>query len=287
VPLDYDRIKNWRFEPVRQELTSREVILYALAVGFGHEPHDRRALRFVYEKSLLAAPSLATVLAPAEGWMRYPSAGIDWKRAESVSQRLVMHSPLPVSGTVVGRTQVSAVVDLGETEGALVVEERRLADKAGRPLATLELTSLCRGDGGLRKSDEVPVPPFPAPDRSPDVYFDIPTHVSAGLLYRLTGDLNPLHADPDAAIAAGLTRPTLSSFCLFGMACHALIRTWSDYDPHTLRMMSAQFGAAAYPGETIRTEMWRREGEVAFQVRSLERNEVVLSHGAAKLVASR
>jgi acyl dehydratase len=283
VPLDYDTIKNWRFEPVRHELTSHEVILHALAVGYGHDPVDRRQLRFVYEEGLIAAPSLAVTLALPGFWMRYPAAGIAWRQVVDVEQRLLITSPLPVSGTVTGRARIRAVVDEGPERGASVYEERQLADKVGRPFATLETTILCRGDGGLAKSDEPPAPPAPFPAGPPYAVVDMPTMPQAALLFRLTGDANPVHVDPDVAYAAGFARPPLHGLCTFGIACHAIVRSWLDYDPAPLRSVYARFSAPVFPGETIRTEMWRADGLVRFRARALERDVVILSDGAAAL----
>ncbi len=95
MAFDYQSIKNWRFEPIRQELATDQAILYALAVGYGFEPLDRRQLCFVYEQGLLAAPTLATVLAHPGFWMRYPAAGVDWKQVVHTAQRLVLQSRTP------------------------------------------------------------------------------------------------------------------------------------------------------------------------------------------------
>jgi acyl dehydratase len=289
MPFDYQTIKNWRFEPIRQELTNNEVILYALAVGYGFEPLDRRQLRFVYEQGLLAAPTLATVLAHPGFWMRYPAAGVDWKRTVHTEQRLTLHSPIPVAGTIVGRTHVAAVVDRGAETGAIVYQEHQLSDQAGRPFATLVDSTLCRGDGGLSRSDGPPEAPpaVPVPDTPPELSCDLPTLPHSALLYRLLGDANPLHADPDLAVGAGLERPSLHGLCTFGIACHAIVRTLLDYDPSPLRSLYARFTAPVYPGETIRTEMWRHDNEVLFQARAVERDVVVLSDGAATLKPER
>jgi acyl dehydratase len=281
VSFSYTTLKNWRFEPVRQQLTSRLVILYALAVGYGYEPLDRRQLSFVYEEGLVAAPSLAAALGHPGSWMRSPAAGIDWKHTRTSAARLHLQAPLPVTGTVVARSHIVSVVDDGEAGGTTLVEERQLADANGRPLATLELSTHCPGQSGLEKSDEPDAPARPVPAEAPDLVCDLPTTTQSALLYRQLGDAHPLQADPDLALAAGFERPTLDGLCIFGLACHALVRECLDYEPSRLRGLEAQLAAPAYPGETIRTEIWRRNGTLHFQARALERDVLVLSGGSA------
>jgi hypothetical protein len=203
VPFDYHTIKDWPFPELRQTLTERDTILYALGVGYGFDPVEPGELRFVYERGLVAAPTLATVLAHPGFWFDDPAAGVDASRVLHGEQRLVVHAPLPVACEISGTTRVTAIVDKGPEKGSIVYQERTVGDAEGRPLATLEQTTFCRGDGGLLRSDEAPSSPEPTPDGAPELTCDLPTLPQAALLYRLSGDLNPLHADPAAAAAGG------------------------------------------------------------------------------------
>ena len=281
--LNYETIKSWPFPEVRRELTPHDTILYALGVGYGFDPVDRRQLRFVYEDGLVASPTLATVLGHPGFWMGDPATGIDAARVVHAEQRLVLHAELPVAGEIVGRTRVKAIVDKGAEKGSFVYQERTVTDGEGRLLATLEQTTFCRGDGGLARSDEAPPPPEPTPDEPPDAECDLPTLPQSALLYRLSGDLNPLHADPTAAEAAGFPRPILHGLATFGVAGHAILRSFGGYEPGAVRAMFARFSAPVFPGETIRTEMWHRQGRVLFRSRVLERDTVVLASGSAEL----
>jgi acyl dehydratase len=263
--------------------TTRDTILYALGVGFGADPVDPGQLRFVYEDGLLAAPTMATVLGHPGFWMGDPATGIDATRVLHAEQGLVLHAELPVEGEITAQTRVKAVVDKGAERGSMVYQERTVTDASGRLLATLEQTTFCRGDGGLEKSDESPPPPTLTPDEPPDVTCDLPTLPQAALLYRLSGDLNPLHADPAVAEAAGFPRPILHGLATFGVGGHAILRTCCDYDPSRLRSLFTRFSAPVFPGETIRAEMWRRDGTVLFRARVLERDTVVLSSGSAEI----
>lgn len=284
MPIDYDKIKNWPFPDVVQTYTEKDSILYALGVGYGYDPTDEAQLRFVYEKNLLAVPTLPVVLGYPGFWMKDSAAGIDWVKIVHGEQALRLHRPIPAAGTVIGRTRVKAVIDKGRDKGALVIVERSVTDKAsGALLATLEHSTFCRGDGGFGKSDAAPPPPPAVPEGAPDASCDLPTLLQAALFYRLCADPNPLHAEPAVARAAGFPRPILHGLCTYGVAGHAILRTFCGYDPAKLTGLSLRFSAPVFPGETIRTEMWRRDGRIVFRSRALERDVVVLNNGVATI----
>jgi acyl dehydratase len=113
----------------------------------------------------------------------------------------------------------------------------------------------------------------------PDVICDLPTLPQQALLYRLSGDFNPLHASPNIAKNAGFKAPILHGLCTFGIMTHALVKTCCDYDPNRFKRMRLRFSAPVYPGETIRTEIWRDGNEIAFRCRSLEQDKVVINNG--------
>lgn len=286
MPIDYDKIKNWPFPEVVQTYTEKDSILYALGVGYGHDPMDEAQLRFVYERNLLAAPTMPVVLGYPGFWMKDPATGIDWVKVVHGEQALRLHRPIPAAGTVIGRTRVKAVIDKGRDKGALVILERSITDRAsGVLLATLDHATFCRGDGGFGNGDAAPPPPPAVPEGSPDASCDLPTLPQAALIYRLCADPNPLHAEPAVAKAAGFSRPILHGLCTYGVAGHAILRTFCNYEPEKLSGLSVRFSAPVYPGETIRTEMWRRGGTILFRSRALERDVVVLNNGVATINA--
>ena len=216
--------------------------------------------------------------------MKDPATGIDWVKTVQAEQTLTLHAPLPIAANVIGRTRVTAIVDKGPGKGALVYQERSIIDAtSGKLLATVEPVNFCRGDGGLDHSDPVREPAPVSPNREPDEICDLPTLPQAALIYRLSGDDNPLHADPRVAAKAGFKQPILHGLCTFGIAGHALLRTVADYDATRLGKRSARFPAPVFPGETIRTEIWREQGVVFFRARVVERNVVVLSNGIAEM----
>lgn len=286
MPIDYDKIKNWPFPEVEQTYSEKDSILYALGVGYGHDPVDEAQLQFVYEKNLKAVPTMAVVLGYPGFWVKDPASGIDWVKIVHGEQALRIHRPIPACATVIGRTRIKALVDKGKDKGALLIQERSIVDKAsGALLATLDHTTFCRGDGGFGKGDEAPPPPPAVPEGRPDASCDLPTLPQAALIYRLCADNNPLHAEPAVARAAGFPRPILHGLCSYGVAGHAILRTFCGYDPAKLTGLSLRFSAPVFPGETIRTEMWNRGGTVLFRSRVLERDVVVLNNGVATISA--
>ena len=284
--LDYANVRHWQSADIRQTYTARDVILYALGVGMAQDPMDRDELRYVVEGDLRVLPSMAAVLAYPGFWIRdNPKLGIDPVRLVHGEQSVTLHQPLPAGGTVVGRTRVTRVVDKGAGKGALVQSEKRITDAAsGALLATCESVTFCRADGGFSANgggDAPGDPPQATPTTAPELVLDMQTRPEAALLYRLSGDYNPLHSDPDVAAAAGFPRPILHGLATYGAACHGLVKGFCGYDPARLKSISARFSSPAYPGDLIRLECWKLGDEVAFRARAPARNVVVLSHGRA------
>lgn len=293
MSIDYHRLKARHFPEVRQTYGARDVMLYALSIGLGADPLDERALPFVFEGAsggLRVLPTFSAVLGYPGFWAKEPDSGLDWVRLVHGEQGLTIHRPLPAAGTVIGRSRISHLIDKGEGKGAIVVTERRVEDEAGGLYATLRQVALCRGDGGFSRlhggqpSDE-PLPALPATpeDRAPEFVDEQVTRPEAALLYRLLADDNPLHADPAVARAAGFERPILHGLATYALAGHALLRQCAGGDPTRLRTLDVRFAAPVYPGETLRTEIWRDGDTLQFRARVVERDKIVLSHGRATL----
>ena len=250
----------------------------------GIDPLDEDCLKFVYEDGLKAMPSMANVLAYPGFWAKEPDTGIDWVKILHAGQEMIMHKPLPVSGTVEATTKINEIIDKGEGKGALILSERTVRDTAtGEDLCTLITTTMARGDGGFGGPSVASPKPDPIPEREPDLVCDLPTLPMSALIYRLSGDYNPLHASPAVARAAGFKAPILHGLCTFGVATHAILKTQCDYDPARLQRIRLRFSAPVYPGETIRTEIWRNGNEVAFRCRVTGRDLVVVNNGYAEV----
>ena len=284
--MDYQLIKNWSFPEVDQTYSVNDSILYALGIGFGHEPTNPDHLKYVYEQDLQAFPTMAVVLGYPGFWMKDPQAGINWVKLVHGEQRLNIHRPLPTSGRVIGRTRISHVIDKGADKGALVISERTLKDTEGNLLVTISQTTFCRGDGGLSQSDEGPPALQATPERTPDIICAIPTLPQAALIYRLCADNNPLHADPAVAAKAGYPRPILHGLCTYGVAARAIVQAACDNDATRLTSLHTRFSSPVFPGETLVCEIWREGAEaVRFRAKVAERDIVVLSHGFAGIKA--
>jgi len=280
----YHRLLAYRFPDIRQTRTERDTMLYALSVGLGHDPVDVQQLRFVYEKELLALPTMSVVICMPFGWIGKSGLGFG-SRSVQGHQTIQIHRPIPVAGEFLGRTRIASIVDKGEGKGMLVTIARELIDTGhDELLATLTATSYCRGDGGFGGPPGPAPRPHKIPGTAPQFVCDLPTLPQTALLYRLHGDPTPLHADPAFARRAGFERPLLHGLCTMGNACHALLRMACDYDPVRISSMEARFTAPAYPGETLRTEIWREGAVVSFRTVVPERsNCVVLDHGRMEL----
>ena len=260
------RLLALEFPEIRQSFSGRDTILYALGVGLGCDPVDPDQLRYVYEEGLAALPSMAVTLAYPGYWYRDLDTGLDHMRTVHASETLVIHKPLPIRGTVVAKPRVIEVIDKGRERGALVVSERDIRDVAdGSLLATVRQTAMCRGDGGFSEAPETSERAPSPPDRDADIALTLPTTPQTALIYRLSGDYNPLHAEPGFARGAGFPRPILHGLATMGLVCHAAVRSAFGNAPERLRTMKCRFTAPVYPGDSIATQFWRIDGGWMFR----------------------
>lgn len=260
--------------------TARDCQLYALSLGLGTDPLDPAQLAFVYEKSLQVLPSLSMTLAHPGFWARDLDTGLDWVKILHAGQSMVVHQPLPAEADIAARSRVVDVLDKGEGKGALVYFERQLIDRQTDILyCTMVQTMFCRGDGGMGGNPELQPVVHRIPERSPDTEFSWATSPQMALLYRLNGDMNPLHADPDIAQKAGFKQPILQGLASFGVACASLIQQCCENDATRLLSMECRFSAPVYPGETLRTQMWRENEGVYFRVLVEGRDAKAIDNG--------
>lgn len=286
MAFDAQRLRDWQIPEVSRNFSRRDTLLYALGIGLGADPSSEDELRFVLEDRLCALPSFGTVLAYPFLWYAQEGTGVDLAHVVHAEMGFENHAPLPVEGRVVGRTHVTAVQDKGAQVGALLVTSCDIHEvESGAPICTLHSASLARTLGGFEdpQTPRAPSAPWSVPQRGPDLVCDIPTLPQAALIYRLSGDANPLHADPAQARRAGFDGPLLHGRCTFGIAAWALMRLCCCYEPARLRAMRARFSSPVYPGETLRTEVWQDGETVLFRVRVAARDTVVLSHGTASV----
>ena len=282
MALDYDRLMQLDIPPLEQTFTERDSIIYALGIGIGQDPLDEAQLRFVYEKNLLTMPTMGVVV----GYMKVRDLplGIVYEKAVHGEQGLRLHQPLPAAGTFVSKIKVTEVIDRGADKGTVIYMSRTLTNKAsGELLATLTSSIFCRGDGGFGGPARSTPPVHAIPERVADVVCDLPTVSWQALIYRLSGDVNPLHAEPAAAKAVGFERPILHGLATFGIVGHALVKGVCGYDPAKLVALDGRFSSPVYPGDTIRTELWRDGNTVTVRASVPARNVVVFNNGRAEI----
>lgn len=277
--MNLDALINHRFAPIEHQLTWRDTILYALGLGYGSDPNDRAQLQFVYEEGLKAVPSMACIMGYPGFWMKEPRFAIDWVRLLHGEHYYEIHAPLPVEGKVVAQHSITGVDDKGEGKGAVVNYQKALYDEAGTLLAKVEQSNFLRGDGGCGSYGAKARDRTALPDRAPDLTCEIATSRQIALLYRLNGDYNPVHADPEVAKAAGFHEPWLAGMCTMGIATRATISALCGDDPARVRSMFVRFRNVGFPGETLRCEFFRTDEGARFRVVSKERDVVILDRG--------
>src|SRR5580765_6113581 len=277
MPIDLSYIGK-KLGGVEQSWDQKDVMLYALGIGCGRED-----LPFVYERDLKVLPTFAVI--PAFPAMLNLGGAMDVNPAMVLhgEQAIQLLGPIPTSGTITTTPTIKAIYDKGK--GAVVVVETESVDAKGKLLFRNTSSIFARGEGGFG-GDRGPsgarnVPP----DRKPDKSVSLKATTQQALLYRLSGDMNPLHADPDFAKMGGYDRPILHGLCTFGFAGRALLAAWCNNDPARLKSFEVRFSGVVYPGETITTDMWQvAPGKIVLTAKT-ERGEAVLS-GAAAEVAS-
>jgi acyl dehydratase len=284
MPIDAQRLLDYKVEDVRQRYSADDSAFYALSVAMGRDPLNERRLPFVDPAkgdAQLVLPSMALVIGYPGFWMVRPDTTIDPARILHGSQAVQWHRMLPPSGEVVGRTRIVRLVDRGPGKHAMVVSERKIVDAATEePYATLTQVHVLLGQGGFG-GDPQPLPsPHAIPLGEPHWTIDVPTTRDQALLYRLNGDLFALHSDPQMARKAGFQRPILHGMCVAGVVTQVLMGVCVDDDPARLRGIDLRFSSPVYPGDTIRVEAWQ---DGSFQARCVERGELVLSNGLLSL----
>jgi acyl dehydratase len=283
MTLNYDELMASSIDDLPLSYSDTEAMLYAQSIGLGRDPMDRQELPFVFEQGSLlrTVPTMASVLVPD---MFPPDLGWDFTQVLHAEQRLALHRPLPPSADLLINKRIIDVYDRGPRRGAMLLFEAdgRLA-KDDTAVFSLGMTVLARGDGGFGGASGSAPSPHRAPRREPDLSCEQDTRVDQALLFRLNGDRNPLHADPNTAQQAGFNVPILHGLCTYGVACHAILKTICEYDDTLIVGFDARFSSPVMPGDTIRTDMWQDGNIVSFRCVAVERDVIVLRNGKCTL----
>src|SRR5438874_1345 len=274
MPVDLKAVGK-KLGAVTHTYTERDVMLYALGVGCGTDD-----LQFTYERDLRVLPTFAVI--PSFPAMLNLGGAMDVNPAMVLhgEQRIELHAEIPTSGTITTTPTIKAIYDKGKA--ALVVVETDSVDTKGRLLFRNTMGIFARGEGGFGGDRGPSGPRNVPPDRPPDKSIAMKTLPQQALIYRLSGDMNPLHADPNFAKIGGFDTPILHGLCTFGHVGRAVLEKFCGNDPARLKDFEVRFAGVVYPGETIVTEMWdEKSGRIIVQTRTKERAEPVINSAAA------
>ena len=260
--------------PMHKDYTWRDVVLYALGVGAGFSE-----LEYCYEKNLKVIPSFAIALIFDVLSQAAIDSGINLAGILHGEQDLIFHNPIPPQGTLTTTGRITDYFDKGSEKGALVVFKSETVHDNGQPLFTSIVTLFGRLDGGFGGQDRK-APPIRFPDREPDFVVEQTPSKDQPLLYRLSGDIFHLHVDPDFARRSGFAKPIMHGLCTHGFACRALIGSLVPGRPEHVRRLSCRFSKPLYPGEPIRTLIWKTaDGKALWRTVNATNDAVVIDNG--------
>lgn len=285
MPIDVGRVVGARLPDLETSWDEAKVILYHLGVGAGDPPTSETELSYCYEPNLKVLPSFATI-PPFEAMAHVPSLdGIDLNPMLLLhgEHEIEIHRPLPVTASVHTVSQITGVYDKGKA--ALIVVESVSSDQAG-PLFTNRASIFARGEGGFDQARTGQVGSEReayVPDRPADLVVEARTIPQQALLYRLSGDRNPLHADPALAAFGGFERPILHGLCSFGMVCKAVVDHALGGQSTSVASYRARFAGVVFPGETLVISMWKEADLVHLEVTTRERSLPVLTNAYVRL----
>ncbi len=281
MPINYDEIMSLKSENIEISYTDKDSILYGLGVGLGNDPMNMDELKYVYENGQIALPSMATNFQYHSSLLM--SAKLNFVMVVHGEQKLSIINPIPVSGDFLADMKVISCFDKGASKGAIIDVETSVKLKSdGTEICKLVSTTFARGDGGFGGPESPPQEIF-EPEGTPDMVNEITTKPDQALIFRLSGDYNPLHSDPNFAKAAGFPKPILHGLCTYGVACRSIVKTACDNDVKKLKSFNCRFSSPVFPGETIVTEMWKNANIINFQSKVKERDKIILKNGVSEI----
>jgi len=279
MPIDPKKALGAHMGEGKYTWTKDQVILYHLGVGAGVPPTDRGELEYTYEKNLKVLPSYGVipVFGALGGLGNTPGLTFNYAMLLHGEQDIEIHQPIPTEATVTNSGHVAGIYDKGKA--ALVVLEVKTRDEAGKPLFTNRLSLFLRGEGGLG-GESGPKAGNEAPTRAPDGVITSTTLPQQALIYRLSGDKNPLHADPDFAKMGGFDKPIIHGLCSYGIVCKAIVDKVLGGDVTKVARYQARFAGVGFPGETYLTSYWKEGDKILIQAKSKERDAIIISNAA-------
>lgn len=280
MPIDLDVGLGAEFGAAEFSWTTTDVQLYNLALGAGADPTNPHELSYVIDHSPQVLPTFGCVAAsfheiepPKFSW---PGVEIDLVKVLHSSEQVSVPAPLPPSGSARAIGRIVEIWDKGKA--AVIVLENSATTLGGTPLWTRRSSIFARGEGGFGGS-RGPSTSAAAPDRMPDLEVEMPVLPQQALLYRLCGDRNPMHSDPEFAAAAGFPRPILHGLCTYGMTCKAMVDAMLDADVASVRSYGARFAGVAFPGETLTANIWKDDDRLLASVTAPDRDGAMVLSG--------
>lgn len=254
--------------------TPSDIQLYHLGLGAGARWTDPAELRYLDDRAPQVLPTFAAV-APTfhdtePPTVIFPGIDIDLAKVVHGFQEVRLNGPIPTSGKATRKARITELWDKGSS--AVVVQEHTIVGSDGATLWTSRSSIFAKGEGGFG-GERGPSAKSELPDRAPDFDVTVPTLPQQALLYRMSGDRNPLHSDPGFARGAGFPNPILHGLCSYGMVCKAATDTVLDSDAARVTGFSARFAGVLYPGETIRTRIWRADNALTIAATVVERED--------------
>lgn len=285
MPINYEQFVSMKNLGQRYSYGDREAMLYAYAIGMGADPLDEKDLAFMNEATATGRPlKVVPTFASVAAWGARPGEmNLNRLMVVDGERDITFHRPLAVAADITADSSVPAVFDKGKDKGAVIQHQTVLKSADGELLATVVASVFARGDGGFGGPSEGQPKPHQVPTRAPDLTLDIPTRPDQALIYRLCGDRNPLHSDPEFAKRAGFPRPILHGMCTYGITCRGVLQTYADYDPTAFKRHAARFSSPVYPGETVTLELWRDGDVISFEATVKARGATVVKNGMTLL----
>ena len=282
MPIDPQKALQHKFAPGKGSYDVDQVILYHLGINGGARPTDANELTYTYEKNLKVLPSFGVIpiFGALGGVFNVPGLSFNPALLLHGEQDIELHRPLPVAAKLESQARIAGLYDKGKA--ALAVLEVATKEEGGAPLFTNRFSLFLRGEGGFG-GDRGPDIGNEAPERKPDVVVESPTLPQQALIYRLSGDKNPLHCDPDFAKMAGFEKPILHGLCSFGIVCKAAVDHALGGDVAKVARYQARFRGIFFPGETMVTSIWRDGNRLLIASSAKERNAPVISNAAITL----
>ena len=282
MPIDRDKALKHEFADGEGGWERDDVILYHLGVGAGVPNTDPSELEYTYEKNLKVLPSFPTTVRTGVTTNIFAVPGLEFNPALLLhgEQDIEIHQPLPPEAKFRGSARIVDIYDKGKA--ALLILEISTTDPSGARLFTSRMSLFLRGEGNFG-GPSGPKVANEAPDREPDGVIESETLPQQALLYRLNGDKNPLHCDPDFAKSAGFDTPIIHGLCSYGIVCKAVVDSALDGDVSQVARYQARFRGVGFPGETYLTRYWREGDRILIDSSSKQRNSIIISNAAITL----